>query len=64
MISDNRYFCQVFGGHISRYMLKFNLFCWITPLLSPLTAYFLTEGILLEKGYAPNAYLDSEPNEF
>ncbi|XP_063676043.1 uncharacterized protein LOC134812504 [Bolinopsis microptera] len=41
---------QVFGGHISKYMLKFNLFCWITPLLSPLTDYFLTEGILLEDG--------------
>lgn len=39
---------QVFGGHISKYMLKFNLFAWSTPLLSPLTDYFLTEGTLLE----------------
>ena len=43
-------FLQVFGGHISKYMIKFNLFCWLTPLLSPLTDYFLTEGVLLENG--------------
>jgi hypothetical protein len=41
---------QVFGGHISNYMVKFNLIAWLVPLLSPLTDYFLTEGVLLEDG--------------
>ena len=54
-MSPNIDFCilivQVFGGHISKYMLKFNLFCWLTPLLSPLTNYFLTEGIVLDDGW-------------
>jgi len=38
---------QVFGGHISKYMLKFNLFCWSVPLLSPITSYFLTDTDML-----------------
>lgn len=38
---------QVFGGHISKYMLKFNIFCWSVPILSPITSYFLTDTDLL-----------------
>jgi len=31
---------QVFGSHISKYMLKFNLLCWGAPILFPIIGYF------------------------
>ncbi|XP_063693463.1 adhesion G-protein coupled receptor G7-like [Bolinopsis microptera] len=31
---------QVFGSHISKYMLKFNLLCWGVPIIFPIIGYF------------------------
>ncbi|KAL5247689.1 hypothetical protein ACHWQZ_G019546 [Mnemiopsis leidyi] len=31
---------QVFGSHISKYMLKFNLLCWGVPIFFPIIGYF------------------------
>ena len=32
---------QVFGSHISKYMLKFNLAAWLIPLPLPIIGYFV-----------------------